>query len=432
MNSKMFSIIVSSARRRQTGGGGGNWYNENWNYRKKITINYTKVEETLTNFPVYVDLSLLGNDFFSNVRADGGDIRITKGDGVTELAREIVEINTTAKIGELHFIADEISDEQNTEFYIYYGNSEAEDYEPDDDYGSQNVWDSDYIGVWHGNIKTVQQNFSGVVNVFKDEWDLWLVQRVSGDPFDLTWTWTGNITIDGQTYEIYWVMDENTMMTSCMAEKTGVAYSKTVPDNVVYDSTANEYHLTNNGTTTGTGKIGTGIDNSQAGGYLNRTSAPGITSVFTYEAWVNIVGGLDSIFTHWGLDNDWVRLYTDYGQYRRVYLQAGWWGSGANIIEGTTEVIGWKYVCATMDENKGLKTFIDGQQDGSVTVSYFIVPNGQLEVLVCQGWLHILQGYLDEFRISKTNRSAGWIATQYNNQNDCDEFLGVGNQESKG
>ena len=421
MNSKMFSIIVSSARRRQTGGGGGNWYNENWNYRKKITINYTKVEETLTNFPVYVDLSLLGNDFFSNVRADGGDIRITKGDGVTELAREIVEINTTAKIGELHFIADEISDEQNTEFYIYYGNSEAEDYEPDDDYGSQNVWDSDYIGVWHGNIKTV--HFSGVVNVFKDEWDMGWVQRVSGDPFDLTWTWTGNITIDGQTYEIYWVMDENTMVTSCMEEKTGVAYS--VTDNVVYDSTANEYHLTNNGTTTGTGKIGTGIDNSQALGYLYRTSAPGITSVFTYEAWVNLVGNQNNIFTHWE-GNDWVRLYTDYGkyadQYRRLYLSAG-----GNTTEGTTEeVIGWKYVCATMDENKGLKTFIDGrQQDGSATAFYFMVPNGQLEVLV-------YQGYLDEFRISKTNRSAGWIATQYNNQNDCDEFLGVGNQESKG
>lgn len=69
------------------------WYNTNWTYRKKITIDNTKVSANLTDFPVYVDLSDLGTDFFSNVNIGGGDIRITKADGTTELARELVSIS---------------------------------------------------------------------------------------------------------------------------------------------------------------------------------------------------------------------------------------------------------------------------------------------------------------------------------------------------
>ena len=33
------------------------WYDSNWQYRKKLTIDYTKVGATLTNFPVLVSLS---------------------------------------------------------------------------------------------------------------------------------------------------------------------------------------------------------------------------------------------------------------------------------------------------------------------------------------------------------------------------------------
>ncbi|GAG49321.1 unnamed protein product, partial [marine sediment metagenome] len=93
------------------------WYNASWGYRKKITIDYTKVDANLTNFPVYVNLANLGSDFFSNVKGDGGDIRITKSDGTTELPREIVAINTGAETGEIHFKADSLSSSSpSTEF----------------------------------------------------------------------------------------------------------------------------------------------------------------------------------------------------------------------------------------------------------------------------------------------------------------------------
>ena len=70
-------------------GGSGDWL-DGWDYRINITIDNSKVDETLNNFPVYINLSELNSDFHTNVKSDGGDIRITENDGVTEVPREIV------------------------------------------------------------------------------------------------------------------------------------------------------------------------------------------------------------------------------------------------------------------------------------------------------------------------------------------------------
>jgi len=125
------------------------WYNSNWQFRKKITIDNTKVNADLTDFPIYVDLSDLGTDFFSNVKTDGGDIRITKADGTTEVPREVVAIDTGSSSGELHFKADgTLSSSTDTDFYIYYGNASATEPAVTATYGRNNVW-TGYDGVYH-------------------------------------------------------------------------------------------------------------------------------------------------------------------------------------------------------------------------------------------------------------------------------------------
>ncbi len=124
------------------------WYDSNWQYRQKITIDNAQVNSNLSNFPVYVDLSDLGSSFFSNASADCGDIRVTKSDGTTEVAREVVNCDTANNTGELHFKAGTLSSSSDTEFYIYYGNSSATDYADSDTYGTHNVW-SDYKTVHH-------------------------------------------------------------------------------------------------------------------------------------------------------------------------------------------------------------------------------------------------------------------------------------------
>jgi hypothetical protein len=42
----------------------------------------------------------------------------------------------------------------------------------------------------------------------------------------------------------------------------------------------------------------------------------------------------------------------------------------------------------------------------------------------------MFKGGIDEVRISSTPRSAGWIATEYSNQNSPSTFLTIGVQES--
>jgi len=111
------------------------WYNSSWLYRKKITIDKDKVDANLTDYPVYLDLSTLGSDFFNNVKSGGGDIRITTSDGTTEVPREVVSVKITNKI------TDDLE-----AYWKLDGNS-------DDEIGSNNGSDSSITyGVDYGKI----------------------------------------------------------------------------------------------------------------------------------------------------------------------------------------------------------------------------------------------------------------------------------------
>jgi len=119
---------------------------------QEVTIDKDEVDADLTDFPVYVDLSDLvkvGDDLFDTCRSDGGDIRITKSDGTTELPREVVAIDTSAKTGELHFkYTGTLSSTIDTVIRIYYNGTDTEP-AIDATYGAENVWNSNYKAVYH-------------------------------------------------------------------------------------------------------------------------------------------------------------------------------------------------------------------------------------------------------------------------------------------
>jgi len=119
------------------------WYNSSWLYKKKITIASSSVDGSLTEYPVYLDLSDFGADFHSNVKDDFSDIRITSSteDGV--LYHELVSASTTAETGEMYFNSVALSSSTDNDFYIYYGNAAASDV------STSSVWNSNYGGVWH-------------------------------------------------------------------------------------------------------------------------------------------------------------------------------------------------------------------------------------------------------------------------------------------
>lgn len=144
----------------------GAWFNSDcsWDYRLKITIDNTKVNADLTDFPVYVDLADLPAEFHTNVnQTDARDIRVTTSDEVTEVAREVVFYDSTTDTGELHFIAPALSNASDTEFYIYYGNPAATEPAAGAANGKNNVWTNGYAGVWHLD-EAVNNNADGYLD----------------------------------------------------------------------------------------------------------------------------------------------------------------------------------------------------------------------------------------------------------------------------
>lgn len=120
-----------------------------WDYYVEVTVQSSAVSADLTDYPVYVDLSDMPAGFFTNVKSDGGDIRVTKSDGITEVPREVVEIDTGGSTGELHFLADgTLSSSADTTFRIYYGNAAASEPATTATYGAENVW-VNYDNVYH-------------------------------------------------------------------------------------------------------------------------------------------------------------------------------------------------------------------------------------------------------------------------------------------
>jgi hypothetical protein len=119
------------------------WYNQNWGYRMKITIDYTKVSggANLTNFPILVSLV---NANLTKARSDGYDILFTSSDGETKLDHEIESFTQGSGTLVAWVKIPTLSYTVNTEIYIYYGYGSSTNQQ-----NVTGVWSNGYVGVWH-------------------------------------------------------------------------------------------------------------------------------------------------------------------------------------------------------------------------------------------------------------------------------------------
>jgi len=111
--------------------------------RKKITIDNTKIDSDLTDFPVLVKLTSTNFDF-SKANSDGFDIRFTSSDGSTLLKYERERHDSANSLAEYWVKIPSVSSSADTEFYIYYRTTDTAD-------GADptNVWDANFKEVWH-------------------------------------------------------------------------------------------------------------------------------------------------------------------------------------------------------------------------------------------------------------------------------------------
>lgn len=119
------------------------WYDALWGYCKKITIDHTKVINSLVNFPVLMNIT--DNDLKTNAQSDGDDICFLLPDNATKLDHEIEYWNSATGNLLVWINLTYISSYVDTVFYMYYGNPSCSSQQ-----SKYNVWKS-YKMVQHLN-----------------------------------------------------------------------------------------------------------------------------------------------------------------------------------------------------------------------------------------------------------------------------------------
>jgi len=317
-----------------------------WTYRKKITIDHTKVGATTedeTNFPVLISLSSI-----TGANTNGTDIRFTTSDGGTYLAREIESYASNTLVAWVKVPV--LSHDYDTSIYMYWGNSSATEPAADSTYGSQNVWDSNFKAVYH---------------------------------------------------------------------------LKEATDATVNDSTSNANNSTAQTWTQATGKVdGSGSFNGTTDTITVPGDASELVSNFTIEVWGKI-NDLTSGRNLLGLPgtsglNNRIDLYINSGGNQinlDVYDKNG---SVYSLNAAVTSVQDWNFYAVTRDSSVANVLYANGAnaasgnsadvRDGSATTRTLSYP---------------FYGLIDEVRISSVARSAGWISTEYANQNSPSTFYTV-------
>jgi hypothetical protein len=136
------TILASLLIPSRTALANGGWLS-GWSYRRQLTIDGSKVDAALTDFPVLVKLDSSFFDF-SKAKTGGADICLTSSDGTTLLKHEIERWNSTAQKAEIWVKIPSVSAGSSTAFYMYYGNPVASDAQD-----PASVWNTDFKLVQH-------------------------------------------------------------------------------------------------------------------------------------------------------------------------------------------------------------------------------------------------------------------------------------------
>lgn len=122
------------------------WWNLEWNYRKLLSINATKITGTLSNFPIL--LQVTDSDLAAHAQPNGNDIVfINYNDNITRLNHEIEHYTNGSLTAWVN--VTRISNTSDTKLWMYYGNPTCP--------SQQNIpgtWDDTYVMVQHLNETT--------------------------------------------------------------------------------------------------------------------------------------------------------------------------------------------------------------------------------------------------------------------------------------
>jgi hypothetical protein len=319
----------------------------------------------LIDFPVYVNTDDLGNNFYESVRNDCGDVRITSADGLAEIPREVVFCDGSN--GEIHFKAPFLSASNDTDFYIYFGNSSATDYDYSDTYGRNAVW-SGYEAVWHMSQTSSLVDSTGVYDSVSASGTRTLIDGRVGKGVALSGNGRfsmGNVLDKGgtvpYTLSAWFYLNSNPAVNQAIAGKNTTSSPFKGYELIIGD----------------TSRFGTNIGSHYGTGqYVSRRTS--LNSINTIT-WYHGVATYNGSKTHGGIN-----VYRDGIVNNNLNAGAGW----------------------TSGNSSSAANWTIGSRNNSSQLPF--------------------AGRVDEVRLSNVVLSADWIATEYNNQFSPSTFYTVG------
>ena len=350
------------------------WYDTNWHYRKKITINASQIVADQSDFPVLAtatDASFAHTSFGGKMGSStGADIVITDAFGTTTIPYEReLYVPATGEI--VLWIKTDISSTTNTDLYIYYGNA----YVASDMSTTTGVWDANYMMVQH------LEESSGSGNYILDS----TANNNHGAPGGTTPTHISNAQVDGgwdfggSNQQRVEFPDSATLRPTSALTASGWARadSWTTPDHnpVLWKGT----------------QLGWGAN------YLFRIAVSNGA-----PTWGVTCGGTE-----------------------------GWFAGGA-VSTGN-----WYHYVLTFDGTDST-AYINGTQVGTANSCSGQTLNGTAGSPVRSGFAYRSSGVeqthwdgqVDELRVSNIARSPQWIQIEYANQRDVNSFLSFDVEES--
>ena len=337
------------------------WFNDDWTYRKMITVVGPVINGPHADFPMLVNIAS-DSDLAAKAQPNGGDIIFTNASGI-KLDHETVRYNNST--GELIAWLEVDSINDGTVIYMYYGNSSGGLTFGITESEADAVWTNNYVGVWHLDETSPRQHIDSTSN----DYDSTSVVVASQGQ-------TATAKIGGA--------DEFTAT---------VGQAVSVPD----PGASSVLDLAGNGNVTYSVWIYPRAPGLNQAGIFSKGSA-GVSNGYRFALDRPNCGGVSHTL---------------------AVTRAGNWSGICNPTPQATPNA-WNYVVYTFDNSTSPDShylYKNGPQIFTVSVNANSLDTA-LPLKIGDWGTTVFDGFIDEVRISSTNRPAGWIQTEFNNQNN--------------
>jgi len=318
--------------------------------------------------------------------------------------------------------------------------------------GQENWWNLSWqyrkmITINHNKVAANLTDFPVLINITDSDLD----SKAQSDGDDIAFAdysgnkmYYGNPTASNQE-NVGGVWDSSFVMVHHLEETSSPHYDSTSNDN---DGTA--YGGLNQDAA---GKIDGADDFDGTDDYVripNDSTLQFGEGSFTAEVWIKPATGTDNVRIVNNRGTGAGGLYK--GWHLKIKKEGSKWkfddctiddGLDFKMYQGTSTYSYdiWHHVVMVYEADSELRLYSDGNLDGTLAVGSFGSITNSLPTAIGAAVAHngvegtyqqFFDGIIDEVRLSNISRSADWISTSYNNQDDPSSFYSVGGEERIG